>query len=189
MVSSTEILQGLIQQAQLSDLPKTLRADVVEDLLGIQEQAALPPELRESTKVLTRRWQQMEMKAKGSLLGGQMARDLKLRLVFQDLGIPLSEVVAGSMDRWDADHFFRYLRGHVRWPSHLSKREQTLAEIGLKYLEIEASRGQSQRDLDSIQRAWSEVMPLVNRAGLLTQFAESRNLKARVQYFLTGRPA
>lgn len=187
MITAMNVLKGLREVSEVADLPLNRKTEVVDRFRFFEEQLATEPSQRDSRQSLCEKWKELETLVRGTRFGAAMAKDLKLRLVFQELAIPISEITAHSYDRWDADQFFRYLRTQIDQRQTVTKRDQTLAQIGLKYLETEAARTRVHRDMDAIQMTWKEVKPLLSRAGLLSQFSQSRTLRTRIQFFLTGR--
>lgn len=182
---SEDILGRLIGRAEASLEPSPRTDQILAGLRYFHGQLGSGDERRDRFYALVKRWKTLERFLMGTSIEAEAARDLAE--VADRLGVPGRGTERARFERWRPGDFFRgVLADFTIRADGLPEAERKRVEQGLRYLLVETGRAENARDAAAIRRTWARIHPVLKSSGVMDQFNENPDLRARVRDFIRG---
>ncbi|WP_413942713.1 hypothetical protein [Bdellovibrio sp. HCB-162] len=197
-MSPKECFVILREHIEKLELPAAFKRDVLSTLVYFEVQSELSLEERDHPKELRKVWLELSQRTQGlNLFKKLQDDDLLWRTVKcfvhaeepASLLIPKVEkpVEVSPYAKWNEVDFFNHLSKEVNARTHLTPFENLSLNIGLWFLESEASKARGNRKPERIKATWKSIQPLLERLGMLREFQKEERLKTQINFFINDK--
>jgi len=90
-------------------------------------------------------------------------------------------------DGLETEHLIDHLVRKCAEKPRLSEPELMIIRFGLFYLQMEALRGRSQRNIDRIKSVWRVIQPLLRKGGFLDELDADKSAVQRLRFFISNK--
>lgn len=197
-MSPQDCFRYLSKHVESQEMPTAFKREVLAALVYFKVQAEMPIEERAHPRELRKAWLELSERCQGlKIFDIVKSEDLTWRTVLcfvhaeepTSLLLPKEEKVKPTSPyaKWDNVDFFAHLSREVNARSHLTPFENLSLNVGLWFLESEASKARGSRKPERIKSTWSSIRPLLDRMGLLKEFQFEERLRHQLNFFINDK--